>query len=39
MDKAGFSTALTVLSATYIVGIGILFFVRDERTPERKPAV
>ena len=38
MDKAGFSTALTVLSATYIVGIVILCFVRDERAPERKLA-
>jgi MFS family permease len=33
MDTAGFSTALTVLSATYIIGIVILCFVRDERTP------
>lgn len=31
MDKAGFATALTVLSSTYIVGIGILFFLKDER--------
>src|SRR5882724_2191075 len=38
MDKAGFSTALTVLSTTYILGIVILCFVRDERTLERKPA-
>jgi predicted MFS family arabinose efflux permease len=38
MDKAGFSTALTVLSATYIVGIVILCFVRDERRPQRTPA-
>jgi MFS transporter, FSR family, fosmidomycin resistance protein len=38
MDRAGFSTALTMLSATYILGIIILCFVRDERTPERKPA-
>jgi MFS transporter, FSR family, fosmidomycin resistance protein len=37
MDRAGFSTALTMLSTTYIVGIIILCFVRDERTPERKP--
>jgi predicted MFS family arabinose efflux permease len=39
MDKAGFSTALTVLSTTYILGIVILCFVRDERSIERKPAV
>jgi MFS family permease len=38
MDKAGFSTALTVLSTTYILGIVILCFVRDERRTERKPA-
>jgi MFS family permease len=38
MDTAGFATALTVLSATYIIGIGILCFVRDERTPEGPPA-
>ena len=38
MDKAGFASALTVLSTTYILGIVILCFVRDERTPERKPA-
>jgi predicted MFS family arabinose efflux permease len=38
MDKAGFSTALTVLSTTYILGIVILCFVRDERRIERKPA-
>ena len=39
MDRAGFSTALTVLSSTYILGIVILCFVRDERRIERKPAV
>lgn len=33
MDNAGFATALTVLSATYIVGIFILSFMRDERRP------
>jgi predicted MFS family arabinose efflux permease len=38
MDRAGFSTALTVLSSTYILGIVILCFVRDERRIERKPA-
>jgi len=38
MDRAGFSTALTVLSTTYILGIVILCFVRDERRIERKPA-
>jgi predicted MFS family arabinose efflux permease len=30
MDRAGFSTALTLLSISYIVGIGILCFMRDE---------
>ncbi len=38
MDKAGFSTALTVLSSTYILGIVILCFVRDERRIGRKSA-
>jgi MFS family permease len=38
MDKAGFSTALTMLSTTYILGIIILCFVHDERTATRKPA-
>src|SRR5882724_5190779 len=38
MDRAGFASALTVLSTTYILGIVILCFVRDERTLERKPA-
>jgi predicted MFS family arabinose efflux permease len=38
MDASGFSTALTVLSGTYIIGIVILSFVRDERHPEAKPA-
>jgi MFS family permease len=36
MDRAGFSTALTVLSSTYILGIIILCFVRDERRIKRK---
>jgi hypothetical protein len=35
---AGFSTALTMLSATYIVGIVILSFVHDERTTAGQPA-
>jgi MFS family permease len=34
MDNAGFATALTVLSMTYIVGIVILGFMRDERPPD-----
>jgi MFS transporter, ACS family, L-galactonate transporter len=38
MDAAGFATALTVLSATYIIGIVILCFVRDEPSPEGWPA-
>jgi predicted MFS family arabinose efflux permease len=38
MDAAGFSTALTMLSATYIVGIVILSFVHDERTTAGQPA-
>ena len=38
MDTAGFATALTVLSTTYIIGIVILGFVRDERTLAGKPA-
>jgi MFS family permease len=33
MDKAGFATALTVLSGTYIVGIFVLSFMKDERPP------
>jgi MFS family permease len=37
MDTAGFATALTVLSTTYIIGIVILSFVRDERTLAGKP--
>ena len=40
MDNAGFATALTVLSVTYIVGIFVLGFMRDERaavTPGQCP--
>jgi hypothetical protein len=33
MDTAGFATALTLLSGTYIVGIGVLSFMKDERRP------
>jgi len=38
MDKAGFANALTLLSTTYIIGICILFFVKDERPTARRPA-
>src|SRR5262245_9730978 len=38
MDKAGFATALTLLSVTYIVGIFILSFLRDEDSTAIKPA-
>ena len=38
MDKAGFATALTLLSVTYIVGIFILSFIKDERKTAMKPA-
>jgi MFS family permease len=38
MDKAGFATALTVLSTTYIIGIITLCFVHDARKAERRPA-
>jgi predicted MFS family arabinose efflux permease len=38
MDKAGFATALTVLSTTYVIGIVILYFVHEERTTKRQPA-
>src|SRR3989475_9357529 len=38
MDSAGFATALTVLSVTYIVGIFVLSFMRDERPPATNPA-
>jgi len=37
MDTAGFATALTVLSLTYIVGIFVLGFMRDERPTTLKP--
>src|SRR5215471_338389 len=33
MAKAGFATALTVLSVTYIVGIFVLSFLKDEGSP------
>src|SRR5499433_468911 len=33
MDHAGFATALTLLSGTYIVGILVLFLMKDERNP------
>jgi MFS family permease len=38
MDKTGFATALTVLSVTYIIGIFILSFLKDEPKPALKPA-
>ena len=38
MDKTGFATALTLLSVTYIVGIFILSFLKDERSAAMKPA-
>jgi len=38
MDKAGFATALTLLSTTYIVGIFVLSFMKDERQTAMKPA-
>src|SRR5437867_11949415 len=38
MDNAGFATALTVLSVTYIVGIFVLGFMRDERPTAMNPA-
>ena len=38
MDKAGFATALTLLSTTYIVGIFVLSFMKDERPTAMKPA-
>jgi MFS family permease len=38
MDSAGFTTALTVLSVTYIVGIFVLGFMRDERPTAMNPA-
>jgi MFS family permease len=39
MDKTGFATALTLLSVTYIVGIFILSFLKDERSTATNPAV
>jgi dipeptide/tripeptide permease len=36
MDTSGFTTALTLLSVTYIVGISILSFVKDERKVARR---
>ena len=36
MDTSGFATALTLLSVTYIVGISILSFVKDERQVARR---
>jgi MFS family permease len=33
MAQAGFTTALTVLSVTYIVGIFVLSFLKDEPNP------
>ena len=38
MDKTGFATALTLLSVTYIVGIFILSFLKDERSTAMNPA-
>jgi MFS family permease len=38
MDKAGFATALTLLSVTYIVGIFILSFMKDEPSTARQSA-
>jgi MFS transporter, FSR family, fosmidomycin resistance protein len=38
MDKAGFTTALTLLSTTYVMGIVILCCVHDEGKTERTPA-
>jgi len=34
MDRAGFATALTILSVTYIAGIVIVSFMKDERARE-----
>jgi hypothetical protein len=31
MDSAGFATALTLLSGTYVVGIFVLSFMKDAR--------
>ncbi len=38
MDRTGFATALTLLSVTYIVGIFILSFLKDERSTAMNPA-
>jgi predicted MFS family arabinose efflux permease len=38
MDTVGFATALRVLSGTYLLGICILFFVKDERQSTRPSA-
>lgn len=38
MDRAGFATALSLLSATYVVGIALLFFMRETRPDERHAA-
>jgi MFS family permease len=39
MDTVGFATALRLLSVTYLLGICILFFVKDERQTEGQLAV
>jgi MFS transporter, FSR family, fosmidomycin resistance protein len=39
MDTVGFATALRVLSGTYLLGICILFFVKDERQTVRKASL
>jgi predicted MFS family arabinose efflux permease len=38
MDTVGFAAALRLLSVTYLLGICILFFVKDERQTVRQPA-
>jgi hypothetical protein len=38
MDKAGFTTALTLLSITYLVGIFVLSFMQDTPKTARKSA-
>jgi MFS family permease len=38
MDTVGFASALRLLSITYLLGICILFFVKDERQTVRQPA-
>ena len=38
MDKAGFATALTLLSMTYLIGIFVLSFMQDEPKTTRRPA-